>query len=88
MEIWNEKGEISGVFWQKIVFESVPAFCVSCGTMGHETKFCLRQGRPEVEVEPVLPEVVEAEEVLEAAVQEILGCGRGDGGGRGWCGRF
>lgn len=76
LEIWNEKGEISG-FWQKIVYDALPELCSSCGVVGHGAALCSKGGRQEgeaVRVEAMMEEELEVHvaEVVEAATQVVM----------------
>lgn len=70
MEICNEGGEVSG-FLQRIVYESVPAFCTVCEKFGHVSAMCGRGERKGTDEGEVAVEEVAAE-VLEAAVDVVM----------------
>ncbi|KAL2505033.1 Uncharacterized protein Adt_20654 [Abeliophyllum distichum] len=79
--IWIERGE-SRSFWQPVVYEQLPHFCVKCRHMGHLIDKC-RVGMPPLEVEknvqatkpigaPALKPVVVPKPTVESAPKPIV----------------
>ncbi|KAL2471459.1 Uncharacterized protein Adt_39595 [Abeliophyllum distichum] len=79
--VWIERGE-SRSFWQPVVYEQLPHFCVKCRHMGHLIDKC-RVGMPPLEVEknvqatkpigaPALKPVVVPKPTVESAPKPIV----------------
>ncbi|KAL2475613.1 Uncharacterized protein Adt_36349 [Abeliophyllum distichum] len=79
--VWIERGE-SRSFWQPVVYEQLPHFCVKCRHMGHLFDKC-RAGMPPLEVEkdvqatkpigaPALKPVVVPKPTVESAPKPIV----------------